>query len=79
MAAKRRRYKVEIIPEEDGSGYYAIVPSLPGCFSQGKTIEETKKNVREAIALHIKSLKKAGDPVPSEPLDSFQTVIEVAA
>jgi predicted RNase H-like HicB family nuclease len=79
MAAKRRRYKVEIVPEEDGIGYYAVVPSLPGCFSQGKTIEETKKNVQKAIALHIKSLKKAGESVPSEPLDSFQTVIEVAA
>jgi predicted RNase H-like HicB family nuclease len=49
-----------------------------GVFLRARPLKKLK-NVREAIALHIKSLKKAGDPVPSEPLDSFQTVIEVAA
>jgi len=37
------RYTIEIIPESDGVGYYVTVASLPGCFSQGKTIEEAKK------------------------------------
>lgn len=73
------RYKVEIIPEEDGIGYYVVVPTLPGCFSQGKTIESAKKNISKAISLHIKSLKKAGEPIPSEPSESYLTVIEVAA
>ena len=75
----RYRYTIEIIPEEDGIGYYAVVPSLLGCFSQGKTIDEAKKNIKEAIALHIKSLKKAGQPIPSESAEAFKTVIEVAA
>ena len=73
------RYTVEIIPEEDGVGYYAIVPILPGCFSQGKTIEEAKKNIAKAISLHLKSLKKSGEPLPSAPSESYMTVIEVAA
>lgn len=77
--AVKRRYTVEIIPEEDGIGYYAVVPSLPGCFSQGKTVEETKRNIQKAIALHIKSLKKAGESVPVEPSEAYVTVIEVAA
>lgn len=77
--ALRLRYKVEIIPEEDGIGYYVIVPALPGCFSQGKTIEAAKRNIAKAISLHIKSLKKAGEPIPSEPSESYLTVIEVAA
>ena len=75
----RYRYTLEIIPEEDGIGYYAVVPSLPGCFSQGKTIEETKKNIKEAITLHIKSLKKAGEVVPSESAEAYKAVVEVAA
>ena len=75
----RYRYTVEIIPEEDCIGYYAIVPSLPGRFSQGKTIEEAKKNIKEAITLHIRYLKKAGEPIPSESAEAFKTVIEVAA
>lgn len=73
------RYTIEIIPEEDNIGYYAVVPSLPGCFSQGKTIEEAKKNIKKAITLHIKSLKKAGEPIPSESAEAYKTVIEVAA
>ena len=39
-----------IIVEKDESGYYVgEVPALPGCFSQGKTIEELKRNIAEAI------------------------------
>jgi predicted RNase H-like HicB family nuclease len=37
-----------IRPAEDG-GYWAEVPALPGCVSQGETMEETMANVREAI------------------------------
>ena len=41
---------LEIIVEKDESGYYVgEVPALPGCFSQGKTIEELKGNITEAI------------------------------
>ncbi len=54
-----------------------MVPSLPGCFSQGKTIEEAKKNILQSIKLHLKSLKKAGE-CPTE-VESYQTTIQVAA
>lgn len=39
-----------VVIEKDETGYYvAEVPALPGCMSQGKTLEEAKSNVREAI------------------------------
>ncbi|NIA31463.1 MAG: type II toxin-antitoxin system HicB family antitoxin [Actinobacteria bacterium] len=42
--------KLKIIIEKDETGYYtAEVPALQGCFSQGKTIEEAKANIKEAI------------------------------
>jgi predicted RNase H-like HicB family nuclease len=42
--------KVDVIIEKDESGYYvAEVPAFPGCFSQGKTMAESKKNIKEAI------------------------------
>lgn len=75
---KTYKFSVDIIPEEDGAGFYVIVPALPGCFSQGKTVEDAKKNVEKAISLHIESLIQEGSTVPSEGT-SFQTVIEVAA
>ena len=72
------RFAIDVIPEEDGKGYYVIVPSLPGCFSQGKTVEEALENVQEAIALHVRSLIKQGEAVPIEE-NTLHTVIEVAA
>ena len=43
--------KLKIIIEKDETGYYfAEVPALPGCLSQGKTITEAKANIKEAIS-----------------------------
>ena len=42
--------KLHVVIERDETGYYvAEVPALPGCLSQGKTLEEAKANIREAI------------------------------
>lgn len=60
---RRYRYTIKIIPEEDGIGYYAVVPSLPGCFSQGKTIEDAKKNIKEAITHHTNCLNRGVHPI----------------
>ncbi len=59
------RFAIDIVPEEDGKGYYVIVPTLPGCFSQGRTIEEAMKNAKKAIALHVRSLRKHGEMIPA--------------
>lgn len=45
-------FKVVLEPQEEG-GYTAYVPSLPGCISQGETIEEALKNIKEAIELYL--------------------------
>jgi predicted RNase H-like HicB family nuclease len=42
------KLKVILEPSEEG-GYTAIVPSVPGCISEGDTKEETLRNIREAI------------------------------
>lgn len=41
------KFKVLIHPAEEG-GYWAEVPALPGCVSQGETLDETLANIREA-------------------------------
>ena len=43
-------------------GYVASVPALPGCHTQGETLEETERNVKEAIALYLESLAVHGFP-----------------
>ena len=46
------KLKIILEPSEEG-GYTAIVPSLPGCISEGETIEEAIDNIREAIELYL--------------------------
>ena len=46
------KLKVIIYEAEEG-GFWAEVPALPGCFSQGETIEETIANLREAVELYL--------------------------
>lgn len=50
------KLKVYFEPSKDG-GYTAYVPSLPGCISEGDSIEEATKNIKEAIELYIVSVE----------------------
>ena len=61
-----RFYTFEIVIEKEAEdeGYLAHSPTLPGCFSNGKTIEETKRNIRQAIQQHIEVLHAHGQPIP---------------
>ena len=44
-------FKVFLEPDEEWGGYVVVCPSIPGCYSQGKSMEEALVNIREAIAL----------------------------
>jgi len=46
------KIRVILEPQEEG-GYTVYVPSLPGCISEGDTIEEALKNIKEAISLYL--------------------------
>ncbi len=50
------KIKIILEPSEEG-GYTAIVPSLPGCISEGDTKEEALKNIREAIELYLEPVE----------------------
>ena len=52
-------YKV-VVHRESKGGYWAEVPALPGCVSQGETIEEVETNVREAMAGYLEVLRDEG-------------------
>jgi predicted RNase H-like HicB family nuclease len=49
-------YKVNIIIEKDGYGFYAFCPELEGCQSQGDSLEEVMHNIKEAIELYLETL-----------------------
>lgn len=50
------KIKVFIKPEGAGGDYYAYSPYLYGCYSSGKTIQETLKNFKQAASIHLKSM-----------------------
>ncbi len=50
-------YTILIHQAEEG-GFWSEVPALPGCYSQGETIDQTLQNIKEAIESHLIALKE---------------------
>ncbi len=69
--------KYLVIYEPTDTGYSAYVPALPGCAATGSTKEEASERIKEAIHLHIESLRSHGEYVP--PPDSVETELVDAA
>lgn len=57
-------FEVIIEKEADDEGYSAWSPSLPGCFSNGRTIEDARRNMREAVTQHVTTLLAQGESIP---------------
>lgn len=72
------RYTVLLYREPDVGGYSVVVPALPGCYSQGDTVEEALTHAREAIEGHVATLAAAGDDVPLDEPPPVVTVVDVA-
>ena len=72
-------YDFEIIIEKEpeDEGYFAYSPSLPGCFSNGLTIEETRRNIRTAIQQHITALQDHNQPVPQHERPVYVETLSV--
>jgi predicted RNase H-like HicB family nuclease len=64
MSNDIRRYVAVILKEPD-THYLATVPDLGACFSTGKTIEEAKAGLPDALTLHLEGMKAGGSPLPS--------------
>jgi predicted RNase H-like HicB family nuclease len=69
--------KISVIIEKDAAGYYAYSPDLPGCQSQGDSLEEAVANIKEAVSLYLDTLS----PEEMKELvckEIFSTTIEVS-
>ena len=53
-----------VVIEKSENGFGAFVPDLPGCVALAETRDETVQLIREAVELHIESLRESGEPVP---------------
>jgi len=57
-------FEIVVEKESEDEGFSAYSPTLPGCFSNGKTIDEARENMRGAIQQHVESLLAHGQPIP---------------
>jgi antitoxin HicB len=57
-------FEISILSEEDGPGYLITFPDLPGCMSDGTTVEEAIRNGADAERAWLKAARKWGDPIP---------------
>jgi antitoxin HicB len=70
MKQKILKYDV-VFEEQSEGGYTVIVPSLPGCISEGDTFEEAKENIVDAIKLYVEVLAADGEEIPQENTNIF--------
>jgi antitoxin HicB len=71
-----RTYTIVIVPDD---GIYAVfVPALPGCVTQGSTVDEAIERAREAITGHIAALEAIGEDIPEESAPAHLAVIAIS-
>ena len=71
-------YTIILEPDPDEGGYTVTVPALPGCVTQGETIEEAIVMAKDAIRLFIETLIAEGQPFPQEHERPQAIIISVA-
>jgi antitoxin HicB len=73
------QYTIILHPDPDEGGYTVTVPALPGCVTQGETIEEAITMAKDAIRLYVESLIADGEVVPEEREHPQAIVVNIAA
>ena len=73
MASKMVSLTVVFESAEEG-GYIARVPSLPGCETQGETLEEAEAMIKDAIKVYCASLKKHGEGFPTQLREVVESI-----
>ena len=74
-----RQYTIILEPEPEEGGYNVSVPALPGCRTQGETVDECIERAKEAIATWIADAEAVGEPIPAEVVRPQAITIDVAA
>jgi len=75
---RMRKYTIILEYDAEARSYAITVPALPGCTSQGDTVEKAIAMAKEAIAGHIACLEAIGEPVPEEAERPQMITIDVA-
>ena len=57
-------FEVRPLEAKEGGGYLVTFPNLPGCMSDGETVEEAIRNAADALESYLKTAEEFGDPLP---------------
>lgn len=71
-----RRYTVFLIPDLADGGHTVTVPTLPGCITEGDTLDQALEHARDAIRLYLADLEDAGETVPEEVVSLALATVE---
>ncbi len=70
-------YRFSVVVEKSKDGYFVFCPELQGCYTQGDTYEESLKNIKDAIRLHVEDRLESGEEIP-QPESVSLTSLEVS-
>ena len=73
------QYTIILYPDLEEGGYTVTVPVLPGCVTQGETLEEAIAMAKDAIRLYVESLIADGETIPEEREHPQAIIVNVAA
>ncbi|HEX2184398.1 MAG TPA: type II toxin-antitoxin system HicB family antitoxin [Chloroflexota bacterium] len=79
MTQREYTYTIILDPDLEEGGYTVTVPALPGCVTQGETLEEAIAMAKDALRGYIESLLKDGEPIPEERERPRAITVTVAA
>ena len=68
-----------VVIEKGDSSFGAYVPDLPGCITTGPSLEQTERNIREAIEGHVRTLREFGGHVPEPTTHAKEIEVSPAA
>lgn len=66
-----------IFEEDEDGGYVVTVPSLPGCVSHGRTVEDAQRNIQKAVKLHLACIKAHSSKQKISPKNIFAAVLRL--
>lgn len=62
----QRQFKVILERDDEDGGFTVTVPELPGCITEGDSLQEALTNAQEAILCHLEALAKIGETIPGK-------------
>ncbi|OGZ07688.1 MAG: hypothetical protein A3D65_00830 [Candidatus Lloydbacteria bacterium RIFCSPHIGHO2_02_FULL_50_13] len=75
MKKTLKLYEIPVVVEKDMDGsFFAVAPSLQGCYTSGKTFSEALENIKDVIALILEDMRSARQTIPKRKPVSFMSV-----